>query len=258
MHFQAEIGSTNSWLKQQFELGNVRRPALVLTDRQTAGRGTRGRDWLQSGRDLALTAGQVMPAGIEIDQRFSLAVGAVCAVAIETVSGLSTKVKWPNDVLTGPTAKTDDWRKVCGILIETVIRRGEKLLVVGTGINVDSSATSYPAPLSGKLTTLRDALGESPERPKLARHLAVALLDLLESMCNADAVTREVNKLVTAWFARDATAGCRYILHRGEEPLPVTALRVDRQSCGLVVADERRCEYLVTAYTELTAADESG
>lgn len=258
--FHREIGSTNSWLKHQYDLRKVLRPTLVLTDRQTAGRGTRGRDWTQAGRDLALTAGVIMPAEKEVDQRLSLAVGALTAVVIESVSGLATRVKWPNDVLTAPAARAGDWLKVCGILIETVVHRGERLVLAGVGVNVNSSTGDYPPPISDKLTTLRDSAGVPIDRAGLARRLG---LELLDGLCGLSGVewptgdeSRPIDELISEWLSRDVTAGSKYLLNRDNLVRQVTARLVDQQTCGLVCADEQNNEYIVTSYTELAAPDE--
>jgi BirA family biotin operon repressor/biotin-[acetyl-CoA-carboxylase] ligase len=63
------------------------------------------------------------------------------AEAIETVTGLPPRIKWPNDVMVRD-------RKVCGILTEAVAGGpGGGLAIVGIGLNVnlDPSAAGLPS-----------------------------------------------------------------------------------------------------------------
>jgi len=261
VHYLPAVDSTNSWLKARYEAAAVSRPALVLTDSQTAGRGTRGREWLQGGRDIALSCGALIPLEQELDPRLSLAVGAIVANTIESTTGLSSRVKWPNDVLAN---RLDDqesgcWYKVSGTLIETLHGTSGRLVVIGVGVNVNSTAADYPPPLTERITTLRDALGEEVDRAAMAVHLGLNLLGLAEllsgSLTESANVPTELRHLADEWFARDITAGTKYLLHRDGKERLVVAERVDRLSGGLVCCDEQRREHLVTAYTDLSPAD---
>jgi biotin-[acetyl-CoA-carboxylase] ligase BirA-like protein len=261
VHYLPAVDSTNSWLKSRFEAGAVSRSALVLTDSQTAGRGTRGREWLQGGRDIALSCGVLIPLDQELDPRLSLAVGATVADTIEATCGLPSRVKWPNDVLTSrlDDQESDRWYKVSGTLIETLLSTGGRLVVIGVGVNVNSTVADYPQPLAERVTTLRDALGEAVDRGAVAVHLGLNLLGLADllsaSLAESTSVPTELRHLVDEWFARDITAGTKYLLRRDGNEIPVTAERVDRLSGGLICRDEQQREHLVTAYTDLSPAD---
>jgi len=263
VHYLPQVDSTNSWLKAQYEDGAITRPALVLTDKQTAGRGTRGREWRQGGQDIALSLATIVPVRRELDPRLSLAVGAVVAETIESTTGLPTRVKWPNDVLThaAHTRDLDCWRKVSGTLIETHLGAKKLLVIVGVGVNVNSTSANYPPLLADRLTTLRDALAAPVERTSLASRLSADLLKLVTLLSARPAresrEKAEINRLVESWFARDVTAGTKYLLRRAGKVKRVVATRVDRLTGGLVCSDEQQGEQFVTSYTELSAADDS-
>ncbi|GEM_PF-1412993 len=259
VHYLPEVDSTNSWLKARSATLRRDQVRVVFTDRQTAGRGTRGRDWLQApAGDIALSLGFGIGAAQRIDSRLSLVVGALIAAVIERDVALPTRVKWPNDVLTRPLRQTaGPWRKVCGILIETcAAAAGTQQLVVGAGVNVNSTAAEYPAELRGRLTTLSDSLGHPLNRQLLLLLLARGLASLAGMVGFAapgPALTAAgtIDELVGRWLERDVTAGTRYILSRGGERQAVTALRVDARTCGLWCRDQQGREHLVTSYTEL-------
>lgn len=120
----AECDSTNLQLQALAKAGA---PAgtLLLAERQTAGRGRRGRSWYQGPHSLAFSLLWRLP-----DDRppsgLSLAVGLAIAEALPVTSAKPVQLKWPNDVLL-------DGRKIAGILIESA---GPQCFVIGIGINL--------------------------------------------------------------------------------------------------------------------------
>ena len=103
-----EAGSTNTELVARAVDGWPDRSVLV-TDRQTAGRGRLGRAWTaRPGTSLAVSV-LVRPAVPR--ERYgwlSLLTGAAMAGGLRSL-GAAADLKWPNDVLIGG-------RKVCGVL----------------------------------------------------------------------------------------------------------------------------------------------
>ncbi len=97
-----------------------------MADRQTAGRGRRGRTWVSQGGNLHLSVLLSLPHGLATAAQ----IGFAAAVALaETLDALTPHggfaVKWPNDVLAGGA-------KVAGMLLET---EGD-WLILGAGVNV--------------------------------------------------------------------------------------------------------------------------
>jgi BirA family biotin operon repressor/biotin-[acetyl-CoA-carboxylase] ligase len=130
-------------------------PALVITERQTSGRGRGVNRWwsapgaltfsllIEPGRHGIPTLG--WPA-------LSLTVGAAAATALrEQLPRAELRLKWPNDVyLNG--------RKVAGILIESPPATPHRL-VVGIGINVNNSLDSAPEEVRARAAAACDAAG---------------------------------------------------------------------------------------------------
>ncbi|MBV9384497.1 MAG: biotin--[acetyl-CoA-carboxylase] ligase, partial [Streptosporangiaceae bacterium] len=69
-----------------------------------------------------------------------LLAGVAVATAVETVTGLRARLKWPNDVLIGD-------RKLAGILAE----QSGGAVVAGIGINVSTAPEELPPPGPGAL-----------------------------------------------------------------------------------------------------------
>lgn len=126
----AECGSTNTEALAHLRDGGG--PLLISAERQTAGRGRRGRPWqsaaLGEGATLTFSIAQPMPAALDLSG-LSLAIGCTVADVLDP-GGERIRLKWPNDVFL-------DGGKLCGILVETTPlpheRRG---VVVGIGLNL--------------------------------------------------------------------------------------------------------------------------
>lgn len=141
--FHGRIASTSDRAR---ELVRARRPlpALVVADRQTAGRGRQGRRWESDAPTgvwltAALAVAPSAPASV-LPLRISLAT----ARALESVApGFRAQVKWPND-LTTPGGKLG------GVLCERV---GDALLA-GIGVNLNHSRADLPQGLAAPATSL--------------------------------------------------------------------------------------------------------
>ncbi len=124
--------STNTYLKAYARELDYREDILVWTDHQFAGRGQRGAYWeSEPGKNLTMSVFKRVE-GFKADRTFYMTM-ATSLMVIEVLRYFGLRqlsVKWPNDILAGH-------RKICGILIETVMRDGLYGVVVGVGINVN-------------------------------------------------------------------------------------------------------------------------
>jgi BirA family biotin operon repressor/biotin-[acetyl-CoA-carboxylase] ligase len=127
----ASVGSTNDWLLQHAD--TLPDGHWVIADRQTAGRGRRGRVWNDGAGNLM--ASVLVRAEGAVQQLSFVAALALCD-ALVACAGQRFALKWPNDVLL-------DGVKVSGILLE----RSKDVLVIGIGVNIAShpDGTERPA-----------------------------------------------------------------------------------------------------------------
>jgi BirA family transcriptional regulator, biotin operon repressor / biotin---[acetyl-CoA-carboxylase] ligase len=121
-----EIESTNGYLLKQANIDFH----LCLAERQTAGRGRRGRPWISPfARNIYFSLGWQSNSGISALKGLSLLVGCAVIRALRKVGLQSPGLKWPNDILANE-------KKLAGVLVE--IRgdlAGECELVIGVGLN---------------------------------------------------------------------------------------------------------------------------
>jgi BirA family transcriptional regulator, biotin operon repressor / biotin---[acetyl-CoA-carboxylase] ligase len=123
----AECDSTNARLLARAE-ADAPSGTVVVTERQTAGRGRMGRAWY-SDQSASLTFSLLwrLPPGTALGG-LSLAVGVAVAEALRDLGVAQVALKWPNDILR-------DGRKLGGILIE-LASGSASAAVIGIGVNV--------------------------------------------------------------------------------------------------------------------------
>ena len=147
---------------------------VICAEAQTAGRGQRSNRWITPrGNDLMFSLLLRPSQPLELWPRLTtLAAVAVCR-AIEEVLPVQAGIKWPNDIhLNG--------RKVSGLLAETTIGGGGMFVVLGVGLNVNT--TAFPGEISAVATSLLLELG-SPQIRRLEREpLLAAFLNALSPL----------------------------------------------------------------------------
>ena len=121
-----EVESTNDYL---IEFANPYEYCLCVAESQTKGRGRNLKKW-QSPKYENIYMSLSFSSNHEL-QNFS-SFSLVSALAIHNVlmrQNIFTEIKWPNDIYLNE-------KKIGGILIETLAKGKENLIVVGIGLNV--------------------------------------------------------------------------------------------------------------------------
>lgn len=125
-----QIDSTNTKAKELAEKGYPS-GTLVVADKQSAGKGRRGRSWESpSGSGIFMTL--MIKPEINPNNASMLTLVAALAVAraISEVTKLNAQIKWPNDIVI-------NGKKICGILTEMSAQFDYiNHIVIGIGINV--------------------------------------------------------------------------------------------------------------------------
>ncbi len=120
------VASTQDVARQAVALGGER-PLLVVAQRQTGGRGRRGRQWIHVPGGLAFTIAAQLPSDA-LPAWPTMAASVGVARAVETYTGVALGIKWPNDLVHG-------MRKTGGVLAE--VQRAWTF--VGVGLNVNAA-----------------------------------------------------------------------------------------------------------------------
>ncbi|RFA25173.1 biotin--[acetyl-CoA-carboxylase] ligase [Alkalilimnicola ehrlichii] len=166
------VDSTNRLLLN--EAGTLCHPAVVLAERQLAGRGRWGRRWEMSfGGGVALSL--MWPFHRQGAQLagLSLAVGVTLAESLEKIGVRGLGLKWPNDLVT-----VDG--KLAGILVELIAQAaGAAKAVVGVGLNVRLSEQAR-AKIEQPVVDLQQLVGDTA----LQRNtIAALMIDAIANAC---------------------------------------------------------------------------
>lgn len=205
-----ELDSTNSHLMRAGRAGAAS-GTLCLAERQSAGRGRRGRTWVSPfGSNLYLSLLWRFVAGPAGLAGLGLAAGTAVAAAARAEGLADIGLKWPNDLL---------WqrRKLGGLLVEVAGEAaGPSLVVVGVGINtrLDAAGEAIDQPW----TDLAQALGPGAcDRNRLAARVAAHLAEALDRYA-----LEGLTPFIEAWQ--------RFDRYRGE---PVEVILGDRRVAGI-------------------------
>lgn len=138
------VGSTNAELLAAAARG-APDGAVLVAERQEAGRGRLGREWVTvPGAGIAVSV-LLRPAEVSPDRFGWLPLLAGLAVhgAVRAMVPARICLKWPNDLLVG-----DAHRKAAGILAEASSGPDGTAVVLGIGVNVSGSPGDVPGATS--------------------------------------------------------------------------------------------------------------
>lgn len=188
----AEIDSTNSEALRR--AASLPDRALLLSERQTAGRGRRGRAWQAPGRAnvcMSLFARVALPRSAL--SGLTVAMGVAAAEALRAAGVPDVLLKWPNDLLARQ-------RKLGGLLVElTAGTPTHSELVIGIGLNLLLPRDSE---VGQPWIDLAELLGAVPAREDWEARLGAALLAGLDEF-----VASGLSAVLPRWAALDALAG---------------------------------------------------
>lgn len=211
VHLDA-VGSTNTWLLERPHLLSIE-GLTVYADEQTAGRGSKGRNWLSlSGKQLFCSIS--MKPAIPQNQMpgLTLFIGAAVAQGLTQLGVRGLSLKWPNDILL-------NGKKIAGILCEMgrPSENGKCYMVAGIGLNLQGHTWG---PIAETATSLEKE-GYSIQR----RQALDAILDALNEIYrNIQAQNR--SWLLQLWRTHSHTLGKRVKIVSGTTELTGIALDV--------------------------------
>lgn len=152
--------STNIRAKQLAEFGEEE-GTLIIAERQTAGKGRRGRQWEsepETGIYMSLVLRPVInPVHVP---GITLVTALAVVKAIKETCGANALIKWPNDIVLGG-------KKICGILAEMSSEMNFVNYVV-TGIGINANNSQFPKEIEETATSLYLQTGKKTDRAQLA------------------------------------------------------------------------------------------
>jgi BirA family biotin operon repressor/biotin-[acetyl-CoA-carboxylase] ligase len=230
------VGSTNALAMEAARAGDPGN-LWIVSKRQEAGRGRRGRAWQTPEGNLAAT----LLAKADFDLKLAATLGfvaglaladALAAVVPDKVSlsiaadggngmGQRFTLKWPNDVLA-------QGRKLAGILLESsLLDRDRFAVAVGIGVNV----VAYPDDLPYPATSLA-AIGANCDAETLFLALSDAWMHYIGLWDNG----RGLDRIRRLWLARAAGLGGEVAVRIGERVVRGIFETIDEE-CRFVIRD---------------------
>jgi BirA family biotin operon repressor/biotin-[acetyl-CoA-carboxylase] ligase len=205
-----QVTSTNDIAVTLAESG-AEEGVVVAADGQSTGRGRHGRAWA-SPSGVGIYATVILRPAAHVAPLVTIAAGAAIAEGIESATGLSVRVKWPNDIFIQGHGGPGTDRKLAGILAEgSPGPAGDSWIVLGFGINVLPGA--YPADVAARATSLEAELSRPVDRGLVLAECLAALSNRYE-----DLRAGRVPAVVKAWRSRAASTFGRPVEwnHEGE------------------------------------------
>ncbi len=209
--YQQKMVSTMDTAKKEILKGALE-GTVIITDKQTAGKGRIGRLWSSPKGCIALSVilypeSSILPSIIKLA---SLAV----LYTIRNITGLNPVIKWPNDIMIKD-------KKVCGILVESGVREeGKGYTIIGIGVNVNLDPKRL-GEVSVPATSLSNELGREVSRLELIRYLLLEIEKLYLTVRDGIPVHKE-------WRQNLDTLGRQVNVKMGEEIFEGVAESVKR------------------------------
>ena len=227
------VESTNT-LAMQLAYERPEEGLVVLTESQTAGKGRRGRRWVDVPGCNVLMSILFRPL---FPPHMLVMITSLAVVdSIADSCQVAATIKWPNDVL------IED-HKVAGILIETSHdSSGRMVAVAGIGVNVNGSIkelaehASMQVPLTAIATTLESACGHVVSREvfiaRLLQYIEKSYFALQQEIVELPVVetvtTEPFSRLIRErWRSQLATLGRTIVVQQGNSVISGIAEDVD-------------------------------
>lgn len=211
------LDSTNSELLRRET--PVHGCAVLLAERQTGGRGRRGRNWTSPlAAHVYLSLARCFEGGLARLGGLSLVAGVAAGEALRALGHAEVGLKWPNDLV---VVHNDGLRKLGGLLVEGGGEvAGAARAVIGLGLNIRMPAQAA----AGIDQPWIDLAALSPQPPSRNSVVAALLSHLLPALQLFDA--EGLAPFLPRYAALDALAGRAISVHGAGDIVPAAALGI--------------------------------
>ena len=183
------IDSTNNYAMQLIDADKAQHGLTIVAQSQTAGKGQRGKSWMDKPGESLLMSMIVAPRLLISDQFvFNASVAVAIANVLQKVNDSWTiHIKWPNDMIIND-------KKAGGILIENVLRGSRWLYsVIGLGLNVKQAGFPEDLPYA---TSLKIASATDYDVASIREQVQAQILAVLNTPATKEASMKRYNELL--------------------------------------------------------------
>ncbi len=215
-----EIDSTMSYAKQKIE-EKYPEGTVIIAEQQTKGRGRLGKEWISLKDNLLFSILTTM----QINKAAYLSIIASISIvrALKKTIGITTTLKWPNDILIQNT-------KIGGILIEGYLNNAINWNIIGIGLNTNNSPnlkTQIPA------NNLKTITGNQINNSLIFSSILHELDSLYTELKNGIIPIEE-------WKNNLSTLGKKIIVNNEKEKLEGIAKDVDKDGQLIILTNDGR------------------
>ena len=220
IHYFPELKSTNIMAKEKalHIEERIAEGTLIITERQSAGKGRLGREWFSPAGGIWLSIilyPQLSPSYIS---RITLMTAVAAVKAIEICTQIEPQIKWPNDILINE-------KKVCGILTEMSAELDIiNWVVVGIGVNVNIDHQRFPEDIQANTISLKEVSGEEVLRVKLAQTFLQEFEKYYEKLKR-----KEFSSILKEWKLYSHTLGKKIRVDMGERIITGEATDINEE-----------------------------
>jgi BirA family biotin operon repressor/biotin-[acetyl-CoA-carboxylase] ligase len=227
LHCFDEVTSTNDVARTLAE-EEAGHGEVVIAERQTAGRGRRGRGWVSPpGRNLYLSAVLRPDLPPQRAPEITLVASVALCDAVRQ-AGVEAGIKWPNDLLASG-------RKLAGVLTELAAEPDRvDWVVLGIGVNLNARPEDFPPELRAEATSVAIERGQPAPRALFAAALLKALEDWLDRHAGGG-----FGPVREAWRERSVTLGREVRISADGRDIAGVAEDIDETGALLVRAGKR-------------------
>ena len=225
----ATLDSTNLEAKRRIAQGYAEK-SLILAESQTNGQCRHDRLWI-SPPDAGIWASFILPVSVprEALPQSTLVLAVAVQEGISKATGISLKIKWPNDLL-------GNRKKCCGLLVEADPEKASPAsvpLILGVGINCNQTEEAFPPDLREIATSL-SILASGQVHPR--EHILRAVADSIEHWFGIWQ-KQGFAPVRNAWITHSGTLGNAVILPEGYGQPHGLAHGLDPSGALLVLAE---------------------
>jgi BirA family transcriptional regulator, biotin operon repressor / biotin---[acetyl-CoA-carboxylase] ligase len=234
IHVFEKTTSTND-VVEKLARDDVREGVVVFAESQTRGRGRLGRKWISPARKgLWFSVLLRPPMSPALVTQLTIAAATALFRAIQAQTGLVPEIKWPNDILLRG-------KKTAGILTELSAEPDKvKHVILGVGVDVNLSASEFPAELRKLATSLRIETGQRQDRAELAVKILRELDRDYGRVCDG-----QFEAVANEWEAHCTTLGRHVAIRIGERTIRGTAESLDKDGALLLRTQHGRPERII-------------
>jgi len=216
---------------------SIENGTLVISQKQTRGRGRFGRKWLSPQGGIWLSIVLHPTFDISVTTLFPIAASLALANAIEKTFQIDSKLKWPNDV-------TVKGKKVAGMLVDASVESNKiEYLVLGVGINFKVNSKQ----LEKSLKKTENFYGVNSLIDKNENHSPILLVqNFLNELENIiELLNKEKRKIIIKdWTKKSSSIGKNITISTYNSKINGKAIKLDDDG-ALVIKNNKNTQRIL-------------